>query len=188
MSAAVVLKKSKIKLSTEKQSYAIIVHKAKRTATSTRTHTRVKRCRAGLVPKITTKMCKALSSHQIEAVFARIREQHTRQNKPYRLGVVPAGIVGARGRCCPAATVPVAVVFDCGVTCCMAEEIQIKTSTEKQSSATIVHQAKLTATSTRTHARVSRWVSGYVVLEAFETFTFFICTRVVQMVVAGKQL
>ena len=37
------------------------------------------RQRFDLVPKITTtKMCKALSSHQIESVFARIREQHTR--------------------------------------------------------------------------------------------------------------
>ena len=51
---------------------------------------------------------------------------HTRQNKPYRLGVLPAGVVGARGRCCPAATVPVAVVFACGVCCCIAEEIQNK--------------------------------------------------------------
>ena len=32
----------------------------------------------------------------------------TRQNKPYRLGVVPAGVAGARGRCCPAAAVLVA--------------------------------------------------------------------------------
>ena len=36
------------------------------------------------------------------------RTTHTRQNKPYRLGVVPAGVAGARGRCCPAAAVPVA--------------------------------------------------------------------------------
>ena len=80
------------------------------------------RQRFELVPKITnTKMCEALSSHQIEAVFARIREQHTWQNKPYRLGVVPAGVVGARSRCCPAATVPVAVVFACGVRRCIAE-------------------------------------------------------------------
>ena len=46
------------------------------------------------------------------------RTTRTRQNKPYRLGVLPAGVVGARGRCCPAATVPVAVVFACGVCCC----------------------------------------------------------------------
>ena len=68
----------------EKQSSAIIVHKTKRTATSTRT----------------------------------IR---TRQNKPYRLGAAPAGVIGARGRCCPAATVPVSVVLPCGVCCSIAE-------------------------------------------------------------------
>ena len=54
------------------------------------------------------------------------RTTHTRQNEPYRLGVVPAGVVGARGRCCTAATVPAAVVFACGVCCCIAEEIQHK--------------------------------------------------------------
>ena len=78
-----------IKSSAEKQSSAIIVHKPKRTATSTRTI-------------------------------------HTRQNNPYRLGAAPAGVVAARGRCCPAATVPVAVVFACGVCCCIAETKQKK--------------------------------------------------------------
>ena len=87
MSAAVSLKTNKIQSSTEEQSSAIIVHKPKRTATSTRTI-------------------------------------HTRQNKPYRLGGVRAGVVGARGRCCPAATVPVAVVLPCGVCCCIAENKQ----------------------------------------------------------------
>ena len=85
-SAAVLLE---TKSSTEKQSSAIIVHKSKRTATSTRTI-------------------------------------HTRQNKPYRLGAVRAGVVGARGRYCPAATVPVAVVLPCGVCCCIAENKQNK--------------------------------------------------------------
>ena len=132
MSAAVLLKllkKNNIKSSSEKQSSVIIVHKPKRTATSTRT----------------------------------IR---TRQNKPYRLGAAPAGVVGARSRCCPAATVPAAVVFACGVRCCIAEIAEKKqhkiinrstelchhrtSSTEKQSSAIIVHEAKRTATSTRT--------------------------------------
>ena len=61
-------------------SSAIVVHKPKRTATSTRTI-------------------------------------HTRQNNPYRLGAAPAGIVGARSRCCPAATVPAAVVFACQEAC-----------------------------------------------------------------------
>ena len=63
-----------IKSTTEIQSSAIIVHEAKRTATSTRT-------------------------------------TRTRQNNPYRLGAAPAGVVGARSRCSPAATVPAAVVF-----------------------------------------------------------------------------
>ena len=52
------------------------------------------------------------------------RITHTRQNKPYRLGVVRAGVVEARGRCCPAATVPVAVVLPCGVSSCIAENKQ----------------------------------------------------------------
>ena len=52
------------------------------------------------------------------------RTTHTRQNKPYRLGV-PAGVGGARGRYCPAATVPVAVVFAFGVCRCIAAEIKI---------------------------------------------------------------
>ena len=53
-----------------------------------------------------------------------MRTTHTRQNKPYRLGAVRAGVVGARGCCCPAATVPVAVVLPCGVCCCIAENKQ----------------------------------------------------------------
>ena len=101
---------------------------------------------------------------------------HTRQNKPYRLGVLPAGVVGARGRCCPAATVPVAVVFACGVCCCIAEEIQNKIIDRKKSSAIIVHQAKGTATSTRTtHRRVSKmgfWVCGSG--GVFESCTFYL--------------
>ena len=90
VSAAVLLKSLKIKKirsTTEKQSSAIIVHKPKRTATSTGTI-------------------------------------HTRQNKLYRLGAAPAGVIGPRGRCCPAATFPVAVVFACGVCCCIAENKQ----------------------------------------------------------------
>ena len=110
------LKTNKIQSSTEKQSSAVIVHKPKRTATSTRTIL-------------------------------------TRQNKHYRLGAAPTGVVGARSRCCPAATVPAAVVFACGVCCCIADNKQnfrLKSSTEKQSSAIIVHKPKRTATSTRT--------------------------------------
>ena len=107
----------RIKSSTEKQSSAIIVHKQKRTATSTRT-------------------------------------TRTKQNNPYRFGAVPAGVKGARGRCCPAATVSAAVALPCGVCCCIAEnkqkQISKKSSTEKQSSAIIVYKPKRTATSMRT--------------------------------------
>ena len=52
------------------------------------------------------------------------QSSHTRQKKPYRLVAVRAGVVGARGRCCSAATVPVAVVLTCGVCCCIAENKQ----------------------------------------------------------------
>ena len=113
---AEIARKKQEKSSTEKQSSTIIVHKPKRTATSTRTI-------------------------------------HTRQIKPYRLHTVPAGVLGARSRCCPAATVPAAVVIACGVDCCIAEiteKKQNKSSTEKQSSAIIVHKPTRTATSTRT--------------------------------------
>ena len=68
-------------------------------------------------------MCKQSSQHSDQSCFARIRE-HTRQNKPYRLGTVRAGVVGARSCCCSAATVPVAVVLPCGVCCCIAENKQ----------------------------------------------------------------
>ena len=78
------LENNTIKSSTEKKRSAIIVHKPKRTATSTRTI-------------------------------------HTRQNKPYRLGEAPAGVVGTPSRRCPAATVPADVVFACGFRCCFAE-------------------------------------------------------------------
>ena len=52
---------------------------------------------------------------------------YTRHNKPYRLGAAPAGVVGARSRCCPAATVPAAVVFACGVGSCITEIAEKKT-------------------------------------------------------------
>ena len=88
ISDAMFLKKNKTKSSTEIQSTAIVVHEAKRTATSTRTIS-------------------------------------TRHNKPYRLGAAPAGLVGTPSRCCPAATVPAAVVFGCGFRCCFAEMLNI---------------------------------------------------------------
>ena len=73
-------------------------------------------------------MCKQSSQQSDQSCFCtNTRTTHTRQNKPYRrLGAVRAGVVGARGRCCPAATVPVADVFPCGVCCCIAENIQNK--------------------------------------------------------------
>ena len=105
----------------------------------------------------TEKQSSAIIVHEPKRTATSTRTIHTRQNKPYRLGAAPAGVVGARGRCCPAATVPVAVVFPCCVCCCIAENIQIKPSTEKQSSAIIVHEAKRTATSTRTtHTRQNK--------------------------------
>ena len=42
---------------------------------------------------------------------------NAQQNNRYRLDAAPAGVVGARSRCCPAATVPAAVVFACQETC-----------------------------------------------------------------------
>ena len=54
------------------------------------------------------------------------RTTHTRQNKPYRLGAAPAKVAGPRGRCCPGAMVPAAVVFACGVCCCIAGKKQNK--------------------------------------------------------------
>ena len=70
-------------------------------------------------------MCKQSSQQSDQSCFCtNTRTTHTRQNKPYRLGAVRAGVVGARGRCCPAATVPVAVVLPCGVCCCIAENKQ----------------------------------------------------------------
>ena len=97
-----------------------------------------------------SKMCKALSSHQIEAV------------------------VGARGRCCPAASVPVAVVFACGACCCIDEEIQNKIIDRKTELRH--HRPPSKATSTRTtHTRVSKmgfWVCGSG--GVFESCTFYL--------------
>ena len=113
-SNAMLLKK-KAKSSTEKQSSsAIIVHEAKRTATSTRTiyTRRNKPYRLGAAPAgvvgTPSRCCPA-------------RTIYTRHNKPYRLGAAPAGVVGTPRRCCPAATVPAAVVFACGFRFCFAE-------------------------------------------------------------------
>ena len=70
-------------------------------------------------------MCKPSSQQSDQSCFCtKTRKTHTRQNKPYRLGVVRAGVVGGRSRCCPTATVPVAVVLPCGVCCCTAQNKQ----------------------------------------------------------------
>ena len=127
-------------------------------------------------------MCEALSSHQIEAVFARIREQHTWQNKPYRLGVVPAGVVGARSRCCPAATVPVAVVFACGVCCCTAEEIQNKIIDQKTELCHHRPQSKVHSNEYENSTHKS-FKMGFWVCVVFDVHVL-ICTRVVQIGVA----
>ena len=104
-------------------------------------------------------MCKRSSQQSHQSCFStNTRTTHTRQNKPYRLSAVRAAVVGAQGRCCPAATVPVAVVFPCGVCCCIAENIQNKIINRKtEQSAIIVHKPKRTATSTRTtHTRQNK--------------------------------
>ena len=73
------------------------------------------------------KMFKQNSQQSDQSCFCtNTRTTHTRQNKPYRLGAAPAGVVGARGRCCPAATVPATVVLACGVCCSIAEKNQNK--------------------------------------------------------------
>ena len=64
--------------------------------------------------------------HEAKRTSTSMSTIYTRHNKPYRLGAVPAGVVEARGRCCLAATVPVAVAFACRVCCCIAEKIQNK--------------------------------------------------------------
>ena len=84
------------------------------------------RQRVELVPKniCCIKMCKQSCQRSDQSCFCmNTRTTHTRQNKPYRLGAVRAGAVGARGRCCSAATMRVAVVLHCGVCCCIAQNI-----------------------------------------------------------------
>ena len=76
-------------------------------------------------------MCKQSSQQSDQSCFCTsTRTTHTSQNKPYRLGAVRAGVVGARDHCCPAATVPVAVVLHCGVCCCIARNKIINRKTE----------------------------------------------------------
>ena len=97
----------------------------------------------------TVKQSSATIVHKPKRKATSTRTIHTWQNKPYRLGAVRAGVVGARGRCCPAATVPVAVVLPCGVFCCIAENKQNTIINRKtELSAIIVHKPKRTATNT----------------------------------------
>ena len=105
----------------------------------------------------TEKQSSAIIVHKPKRTATRTRTIHKRQNKPYRLDAVRAGVVGARSRRCPAASVPAAVVLTCGVCCCTVENKQKTIITEKQSSAIIVHKPKRTATSTRTiHTRQNK--------------------------------
>ena len=150
---------------------------------------RNKRCRAGLVPKITTKNVQSSQQSSDRSCFCtNTRTTHTRQNKPYRLGVVPAGVVGARSRrsrCCPAATVPVVVVFACGVCCCIAEEIQNKIIDRKTE--LCHHRPQIKAHSNEyennTHKsfKMGFWVCGF---GGVGDVYVLICTRVVQIGVA----
>ena len=60
------------------------------------------------------------SSSTKQSAQQRVREQYT-QGITSPTGLAPAGVVGTRSRCCPAATVRAAVVFACGFRCCFAE-------------------------------------------------------------------
>ena len=84
-------------------------------------------------------MCKQSSQQSDQSCFCtNTRTTHTRQNKPSRPGVVWAGVVGARGRCCRSCrgTEPLSSSdgarsciaeiakknkIACGVRCCIAE-------------------------------------------------------------------
>ena len=69
----------------------------------------------------TEKQSSAIVVHKPTRTATSTRTTRTRQNNPYRCGGPPTGVIGARGRCCPAATVPAAVLFACGVRSCIAE-------------------------------------------------------------------
>ena len=121
------------------------------------------RHRLELVPKITTKMCKLNSQQSSDrSCFYTNTRTHTRQNKPYRLGAVPAGVVGARGRCCPAATVPVAAAFACGVCCCIAEKIQNKIIDRKTELSHHRPQSKAHSNDYENNTHKSFWMSFQV--------------------------
>ena len=69
----------------------------------------------------TERQSSAIIVYKPKRIATSTRIIHTRQNKPYRLGAAPAGVVRTPSRRCPAATVPAAVVFACGLGCCFAE-------------------------------------------------------------------
>ena len=96
-------------------------------------------------------------------------------------------VYGARGRCCPAATVPVAVVFACCVCCCIAEEIQNKIIDRKTE--LCHHRPQNKAHSNKyennTHKsfKMGFWVCGS---GGVRDLHVLICTRVVQIGVASR--
>ena len=119
------LKKKKTKSSTEKQSTAIIVHEAKRTATSTRT-THTRHNKPFEAPAVQQRRCPQLSSSlAVSAVVRTWCGGETSTSKRVR-------------------------VFSNAM---LLKKKKTKSSTEKQITAIIVHEAKRTATSTRTHTR-----------------------------------
>ena len=70
-----------------------------------------------IIKSSTEKQSSAIVVYKPKRTATSTRTIHTRQSNPYRLGAAPAGVVGALSRCCPAATVPAAVVFACQETC-----------------------------------------------------------------------
>ena len=63
----------------------------------------------------------AITVHKPKRTATSTSTIHTKQNKPYRLGAAPAGVVGTPTRRCPAATVPADVVFGCRFRCCFVK-------------------------------------------------------------------
>ena len=87
------------------------------------------RQRFELVPKITqhVKNVQAKLSAVTSKLFFHEYENNTHEAEQALPAWRGAGRSSrARGRCCPAATVPVAVVLPCGVCCCIAENKQNK--------------------------------------------------------------
>ena len=110
------------------------------------------------------KKCASTQQSDQSCFCTNTRTTHTRQNKPYRLGAVRAGVVGARDRCCPAATVPVAVVFPSGVCCCIAENIQNKIINRKTE---LCHHRP------QTKAHSNGYENKIIVLQLFQNVRIF---------------